>query len=231
MSEAETEALAARLGHPRFDPHGDPIPTAQGEVPPRTGLSLTQLRPGMGARIVHLEDEPREIYMELLAEGLSPGMDVQVTEVSPVGVRFLAHGKERLLDPVAAAGVTVEPAEDMVVPSEPPRRLSDLELGQTGVVDRIAPVCQGPARRRLLDLGVVPGTPVRATLRGAGGDPTAYEIRGATIALRREQATWVEIAGVLPAESALPGEGAVLVPGPGVKDPEAVQRLKSGAGS
>ena len=194
MSEAETDALAARLGHPRFDPHGDPIPTARGEVPPRTGVALTQLRAGAGARIVHLEDEPREIYLELLAEGLSPGMEIRVADVSPTGVRFLLHGTEHLLDPVAAASVTVEPAEDMVVPSEPPRTLAELALGETGVVDRIAPACQGPARRRLLDLGVVPGTPVRATLRGAGGDPTAYQIRGATIALRREQASRVEIA-------------------------------------
>ena len=254
MTEAETEALAARLGHPRFDPHGDPIPTAQGEVPPRTGISLTQLRPGTGARIVHLEDEPREIYVELLAEGLSPGMDVQVTEVSPVGVRFLAHGKVRLLDPVAAAGVTVEPAEDMVVPSEPPRTLAELELGETGVVDRIVPACQGPARRRLLDLGVVPGTPVRATLRGAGGDPTAYEIRGATIALRRKQATWVEVTPAPPAgsgfsseeipwaagtgfaaEEAMAAAGlgraeerAPMVPEPGVAGQGAVQRQKRG---
>ena len=194
MSAAETEVLAARLGHPRFDPHGDPIPTARGEVPPRTGIALTQLRVGAGARIVHLEDEPREIYLELLAEGLSPGMEIRLVNVSPTGVRFLLRGRERLLDPVAAASVTVEPVEDMVVPSRPPRTLAELALGETGLVDRIAPACQGPARRRLLDLGVVPGTPVRATLRGAGGDPTAYEIRGATIALRSGQASQVEIA-------------------------------------
>ena len=211
MSVAETDALAARLGHPRFDPHGDPIPTARGEVPPRTGVTLTQLREGAGARIVHLEDEPREIYLELLAEGLSPGMEIRVADVSPTGVRFLLQGREHLLDAVAAASVTVEPAEDMVMPSEPPRTLAALALGETGVVDRIAPACQGPARRRLLDLGVVPGTPVRATLRGAGGDPTAYLIRGATIALRREQAARVEIAP--------PAEGATA-PGLAAEPPE-----------
>ncbi len=194
MSEAETDALAARLGHPRFDPHGDPIPTARGEMPPRTGVALTQLRREAAARIVHLEDEPHEIYRELLAEGLSPGMEIRVVDVSPTGVRFLSGGRERLLDPVAATGVTVEPVEGMVVPSQPPRTLAGLALGETCVVDRIAPACQGPARRRLLDLGIVPGTPVRANLRGAGGDPTAYEIRGATIALRKEQASWVEVA-------------------------------------
>ena len=198
MSQADTNALAARLGHPRIDLHGDPIPTARGDVPPRTGVALTRLRRGMTARIVHLEDEPREIYEELLAEGLSPGMVVRVTDISPMGVRFLAQGKERILDPIVAAGITVEPGDDMVVPDQPPLTLAGLSLGESGVVDRIAPACQGPARRRLLDLGVVPGTRIRATLRGAGGDPTAYEIRGAAIALRSEQASWVE---VVPAEA------------------------------
>ena len=212
MSEADTEALAARLGHPRFDPHGDPIPTARGDVPPRTGVPLAQLRPGAAARIVHLEDEPREIYEELLAEGLSPRMEIRVTHVSPVGVRFLAQGTERILAPIVAAGVTVEPAENMVVPETPPRTLADLKLGATGVVDRIAPACRGPAQRRLLDLGVVPGTRIRAVLRGAGGDPTAYEIRGATIALRGEQASWVEIAT---AAAAPRGDGDVAAPEPG----------------
>ena len=213
MSEADTEALAARPGHPRFDPHGDPIPTASGDIPPRTGVALTQLRPGTAARIIHLEDEPREIYQELLAEGLSPRMEVRVTEVSPMGVRFLVQGRERVLDPVVAASVTVEPAEDMGVPTEPPRTLAEVKLGEAAVVDRIAPACQGPARRRLLDLGVVPGTTVRATLRGAGGDPTAYDIRGAAIALRREQASWVEIVAPGSAATAAPATAAPALAG------------------
>ena len=48
-------------------------------------------------------------------------------------------------------------------------------------------------RRRLLDLGVVPGTLVTSELRGPSGDPTAYRIRGALIALRREQADTVYV--------------------------------------
>jgi len=44
-----------------------------------------------------------------------------------------------------------------------------------------------------MDLGIVPGTEVRAELQGPGGDPTAYRIRGAVIALRRQQAERIQV--------------------------------------
>jgi Fe2+ transport system protein FeoA len=44
-----------------------------------------------------------------------------------------------------------------------------------------------------MDLGIVPGTVIGAELRSPGGDPTAYDIRGALIALRREQAALINI--------------------------------------
>jgi Fe2+ transport system protein FeoA len=47
---------------------------------------------------------------------------------------------------------------------------------------------RGPQRRRLLDLGFVPGTLIEAEISSAMGDPIAYRVRGALIALRREQA-------------------------------------------
>ena len=50
-----------------------------------------------------------------------------------------------------------------------------------------------PSGRRLLDLGLVPGTLVEAELTGAGGDPVAYRIRGALIALRKDQSRWIQV--------------------------------------
>lgn len=48
--------------------------------------------------------------------------------------------------------------------------------------------CSGSLQRRLLDLGLVKNTSVKASLRSPFGDPTAYEVRGSTIALREEDA-------------------------------------------
>ncbi len=193
LSAAETEQLSARLGHPRFDPHGDPIPTAEGDIPPRSGVPLTALTPGEKGSIVHLEDEPREVYDALIRRGLSPLMKVQVLEPEGNEVRFRAGGRVHGLEPVAAGSVTVVPAPDASVAERAVETLADLDAGETARVVQIARACQGLQRRRLLDLGLVPGTDIRAELVSMGGDPAAYRIRGALIALRKEQASWVQV--------------------------------------
>jgi DtxR family Mn-dependent transcriptional regulator len=97
-------------------------------------------------------------------------------------------GREWALDSLLARNVSVrtlpagERARDTV------ESLADLLPGETARVVDISSACQGTQRRRLLDLGVVRGTEITAEMRSAGGDPTAYRIRGALIALRREQA-------------------------------------------
>jgi ferrous iron transport protein A len=63
--------------------------------------------------------------------------------------------------------------------------LDNLRPGSSGVV--VSLQAYGPSRRRLLDLGLVPGSKVVAVRRSPSGDPTAFYIRGATIALRREE--------------------------------------------
>lgn len=49
----------------------------------------------------------------------------------------------------------------------------------------------GNLRRRMLDLGLVAGTIVESLRKSPSGDPTAYEIRGAVIALRSEEASGI----------------------------------------
>lgn len=53
----------------------------------------------------------------------------------------------------------------------------------------------GSIRRRLQDLGLVAGTRVTCIQRAAAGDPTAYLIRGAVIALRQADAARIEVGG------------------------------------
>lgn len=64
--------------------------------------------------------------------------------------------------------------------------LQALPPGGAGLVTELR--IDGPARRRLLDLGFVSGTIVRAVRRSPLGDPTAYEVRGSILAVRREDA-------------------------------------------
>jgi DtxR family Mn-dependent transcriptional regulator len=193
LSAEQTEELASRMGQPLYDPHGDPIPTATGELPAVPGIPLTALEPGLTATIVHLEDEPREVFDRVLAEGLAPGMPIEVVSVEASGIRFKTDGREHELLPVVAANVTVVPKPTLEVAAAPQRNLADLETGERGTVIGISPACQGAQRRRLLDLGVVPGTEIEAEMVSAAGDPVAYRIRGAMIALRGHQAEWILI--------------------------------------
>ncbi len=73
--------------------------------------------------------------------------------------------------------------------------LSDLKFNQVAKVVKLNESCQGFERFRLLDLGVVPGTEIRLALDNPLNDPLGYWIRGAVIALRKEQSNkiFVEI--------------------------------------
>ncbi len=193
MSPTETEALASRLGHPAWDPHGDPIPTKGGALPAVERLSLAGVEPGRTAEIVHLEDEPREIYDALLADGFGLGARVSVVERSDRQVRLRARGREWPMDCLVARNVTVRLLPEGTDADGPVDTLVDLKPGDSGRVVGISPACQGAQRRRLLDLGVVRGTEIEAALASAMGDPVAYRIRGALIALRSEQAEWIRI--------------------------------------
>lgn len=65
--------------------------------------------------------------------------------------------------------------------------LYDLPIGKTAVVNSIQ--AEGITRRRMLDLGLVPGTKVEVLRVSPTGDPKAFRIRGAVIAFRREEGT------------------------------------------
>jgi DtxR family Mn-dependent transcriptional regulator len=194
LSAEEADAIALRLNQPTHDPHGDPIPTADGQVVPHGGQPLNTLGVDQQARIVHIEDEPEAIAAQLQAERLYPGMILQMLENSTQRVRFWGNGGEHLLAPIVAANIAVVPVEPHVASewvSE--RTLGQLRPGQTGRVLRISPRCRGLERRRMMDLGILPGTEITAEFASPARDPVAYRIRDAVIALRNEQAQQILI--------------------------------------
>lgn len=193
LSAADTETLAASLGHPMYDPHGDPIPTAGGALPPMRGVPLPTLAPGETGVVSHLEDEPPEVFERIVAERLALRMRVEVLASPPGEVRFRTERGVHSLPPVVANNITVERASELAPRATEARTLADVASGQEARVVAIANSYAGAPRRRLLDLGIVPGTVVRAEFRGAAGGPMAYRVRGALIALRAEQASQIEV--------------------------------------
>ncbi|GAB4531475.1 MAG: hypothetical protein Fur0018_19520 [Anaerolineales bacterium] len=188
LTPEEANALASRLGYPRYDPHGDPIPTARGEIVSLARQPLNSLLPDQHARIVHLEDEPAQIYEQLTQAGLHVGMDIRITENAPQGIRFESGGQPHRLSHTQAGCVSVSLTAQPPVVESGLRPLSAVPLGHGASLKRISPACQGPERRRLLDLGFVPGTRLRVAMQSPGGaDLRAYEVRGSLIALRQNQ--------------------------------------------
>lgn len=187
-------ALSAKLGHPTHDPHGDPIPTAEGELVLHPGQPLTKMHLDQQLRIVHIEDEPEVVYAQLLAEGLYPGMPVSLLESTSKRVRFWANGDEHVLAPIVAANISVVPIPDEVqVESVMGVSLSSLLPGEVAEVVELSPRIRSSERRRLMDLGILPGTRITVDMSAPGGQPVAYRVRGALIALRSEQTDMIKI--------------------------------------
>ncbi|MPZ66023.1 MAG: ferrous iron transport protein A [Pseudonocardiaceae bacterium] len=67
------------------------------------------------------------------------------------------------------------------------------ELGPDNRATVVALEIRGTQRRRLMDLGLLPGTEVRVDMTSPLGDPTAYLVRDGLIALRRSQARAVHV--------------------------------------
>lgn len=62
--------------------------------------------------------------------------------------------------------------------------LTSLKTGEMAIIKSLS--ADGGIRRRLRDLGMIEGTKVECVLKSPGGDPVAYNVRGAVIALRNE---------------------------------------------
>jgi DtxR family Mn-dependent transcriptional regulator len=95
LSEELEELIAARLGHPAIDPHGDPIPTAQLEIVEGPTRSLDDLAVGDAGRLVRVSDSDPEMLRYLAEHGVALGDRLEVVDRQPFGgpvfVRFDGH--------------------------------------------------------------------------------------------------------------------------------------------
>ena len=189
MQSADADAMADRLGNPRFDPHGDPIPTREGRLPRRDLVSLASWPDGLSACIQHIEDEPESLFRQAEALALAPGTRLDNPQhFSDGAVVCQVEGRQVTIAGAIAALIHVAGPETGDAPPAGLCRLADLPVGGKATVHALAPSCTGAERRRLLDLGVVPGTRISCEFASPFGSPRSYEIRGALIALRDYQA-------------------------------------------
>jgi DtxR family transcriptional regulator, Mn-dependent transcriptional regulator len=79
-SDEMEQKLDKVLGYPRLDPHGDPIPTAAGDLTRQTGLPLSECGPGDKVRVSRVSDRDPEILLHAARLGLSLSAKVTVVE-------------------------------------------------------------------------------------------------------------------------------------------------------
>jgi len=82
-SDELIELIAAKLGDPVADPHGDPIPNRLLEVDDRTQPTIVDLSPGDRGRIVRVSDSEPEMLRYLTEQGIGIGAELQMIERQP----------------------------------------------------------------------------------------------------------------------------------------------------
>ncbi|MGN6372770.1 MAG: metal-dependent transcriptional regulator [Solirubrobacteraceae bacterium] len=85
LSDELEELIAAKLGHPTIDPHGDPIPSAELELEEHATRSLDTLDDGEEGMFVRISDSDPEMLRYLSDRGIRPGGRVRVVGRQPFG--------------------------------------------------------------------------------------------------------------------------------------------------
>ena len=78
ISERLLDAIDSRLGHPRSDPHGDPIPSAAGTVDESSALLLSSAAVGTSGAVVRISDRDPSLLLSLAAAGIRPSTMISV---------------------------------------------------------------------------------------------------------------------------------------------------------
>jgi DtxR family transcriptional regulator, Mn-dependent transcriptional regulator len=112
LSEELEELIAAKLGHPTIDPHGDPIPTADLKIVEIDTVGMDGLEAGDTGRFVRVSDSDPEMLRYLGARGITPGDRFEVVDKQPFGgpvfARFGASADVHPLGGRLAAAMRVE---------------------------------------------------------------------------------------------------------------------------
>ena len=83
ISERFEERIAAKLGHPEFDPHGHAIPAMDGSLPGQEPQAFSQLSPGQTAKVSSVSDKDPEMLRYLASQGIRPGVKLTLGDQLP----------------------------------------------------------------------------------------------------------------------------------------------------
>ena len=114
VSDGLIERMAAALGNPGFDPHGDPIPDADGSVAEPACTPLSEIHAGETVEIRRVRAEDGDLLRYLASLDLRPGVQVRILEHEPFRgpITLLADGLQRVIGHEVADRLLCGPLED-----------------------------------------------------------------------------------------------------------------------
>jgi DtxR family Mn-dependent transcriptional regulator len=223
LEHATPDLLADRLDtfleYPSVNPEGEPIPRGDRARITRTLVPLAALSAGQRAHVVRC-DVSDAVRTFLDEQGIRLGVSLTVVAVAEDSILMLVEGTYLSLARGLSEAVHLEMEEteevDSEVKSTSPQSssliskteevsemqtktettvrqipLDKLHTGQRGVVVHVGG--KGPARRRMMDMGLVPGSEVEVVRVAPLGDPIEFTVKGYSLSLRKSEAKAIEV--------------------------------------
>lgn len=193
----EQNRIARELRNPLFDPHGDPIPNQNLILPSQEHYnSVKQLQANTWYKVLHIEDDGVDTFRLIDNTRLSRNSIIYITAIEDKSVHFAYEGISYILPHRAIHAISMAMLQEGSAEIEETKhicRLSSLSIGEEATIVGLSPYSKGAIRRRLMDLGFVKGSTVSIEMNSPMGNPSAYLVKGAIVALREEQASSVLI--------------------------------------
>lgn len=115
ISEEMEERIAISLGNPLHDPHGDPIPSRDLQMPKSSAVTLSQLRPTQKGQVKRVSDSDPDLLRYLSGMGIEPAAELEILDYSPydhiLRVRITGQADPVVLGPKVTNQVFVEITE------------------------------------------------------------------------------------------------------------------------
>ena len=111
ISRELSELIAAKLGNPTHDPHGDPIPTREGQIDEPPTRALADLSAGERGVFTRVSDSNPEMLRYLSDRGIAPGDELELAGREPFGgpLTVRSNGRDHALGDQLARAMRVEP--------------------------------------------------------------------------------------------------------------------------
>jgi len=108
ISEEFEQRIEEALGYPSYDPHGDPIPNKDLEMPVKRHTCMSDLRSGQGGVVTQVRDEDPELLRYLQDLGIIPGAGIDILDYSKLDDNLTVRVKGRKDNVILGPRITQE---------------------------------------------------------------------------------------------------------------------------